>query len=193
MASRGARRRARGFLSAGDGHGLGCVPMETIGGMGQCAGDGVVVSVQWCGRGVPACTEPMVRRAGSVHEQRFRCTARRFGRASVLGGVGTLLGLDTVLGDVQCAAKGARRASEWQCRSRCPVRAREGTERGLGDGQRAAWAAAGGWVVTTVAKACWWRGGRGWLIPCALVGKDGLEVASGFEGEGERLGLSRHW
>jgi hypothetical protein len=93
MASRGARRGARGFLSAGDGHGLGCTPMEMIGGMGRCAGDGVAVSVQWWGRGVPACTEPTVRRAGSVHEQHFRCTARRFRRASVLGEVGTLLGL----------------------------------------------------------------------------------------------------
>jgi hypothetical protein len=31
------------------------------------------------------------------------------------------------------------------------------------------------------------------LSPCALVGKGGLKVTSGFEGEGERLGLSRHW
>jgi hypothetical protein len=44
-----------------------------------------------------------------------------------------------------------------------------------------------------VAGACWWRGGRGWLVLCALVGKGELKVASGFEGEGERLGLSRHW
>jgi hypothetical protein len=35
----------------------------------------------------------------------------------------------------------------------------------------------------TVAEACWWRGGRGWLVPCALVGTSELEVASGFERE----------
>jgi hypothetical protein len=88
-----------------------------------------------------------------------------------------------VLRDVQCEENRARRASERQCRSRRPVRAREGTEHELGDGQRAAWAAAGGWVVTTVAGACWWRGGRGWLVPCTLVGTSELEVASGFERE----------
>jgi hypothetical protein len=51
----------------------------------------------------------------------------------------------------------------------------------------------GGWAVTTVAGGCWWRGGRGWLVPCALVGTSELEVTSGFEREGERLGSSRHW
>jgi hypothetical protein len=78
-------------------------------------------------------------------------------------------------------------------RSRRPEHAREGAEHGLGDGQRAAWAAAGDWALTTVAGGCWWRGGRGWFAPCALVGTSELEVASGFEREGERLGSSRHW
>jgi hypothetical protein len=89
---RGDEGRSR-VLSAGNGHGLWCTSVETIGEMGRCAGDGIVVSVQWCGRGVSACTEPTVRRASSVHEQRFRRTARRFGWTSVLGEGGTLLGL----------------------------------------------------------------------------------------------------
>jgi hypothetical protein len=102
-------------------------------------------------------------------------------------------GLDAVRGDVFCAKKGRVHASERLCHSRRLERARERAERGLGHGQRAAWAAAGGWVVTTVAGACWWHNGRGWLVPCALVGKGELGVASGFEGEGERLGSSSRW
>jgi hypothetical protein len=34
-----------------------------------------------------------------------------------------------------------------------------------------------------VVGACWWRGGRGWLVPYTLVGMSELEVASGFERE----------
>jgi hypothetical protein len=102
-------------------------------------------------------------------------------------------GLDAVRGDVFCAKKGCVHASERLCRSRRPERARERAERGLGHGQWAAWAAASDWAVSTVAGAYWWHSGRGWLVPCALVGKGELGVASGFEGEGEGLGLSRRW
>jgi hypothetical protein len=63
-------------------------------------------------------------------------------------------GFDAVRGDVFCAKKGRVHASERLGRSRRPGRARERAERGLGDGQRAAWAAAGDWVVTTVAGGC---------------------------------------
>jgi hypothetical protein len=92
-------------------------------------------------------------------------------------------GFDAVLGDVHCAEKRRVHASERLCRSRRLERAREGTERGLGDGQRAAWAAAGHWASTTVAGGRWWRGGRGWFASCALVSTSVLEVASGLERE----------
>jgi hypothetical protein len=98
-----------------------------------------------------------------------------------------------VQGDVFCAKKGRVHDSERLCRSRRLERAWERAERGLGLGQRAAWAAADDWAVTTVAGACWWRDGRGWLVPCTLVGTGVLGVTSGFEGEGEGLGASRHW
>jgi hypothetical protein len=67
------------------------------------------------------------------------------------------------------------------------------SEHGLQGDQRTAWAATGYWASLTVAGGCWWRGGRGWLVPCALVGMSELEVASGFKREGGRLGSSRHW
>jgi hypothetical protein len=67
--------------------------METIGGFGRHAGDGVVVLVQWCGRGARVRAVPMARRTGSVSVQRFRFTAGRFRWASMLGEGGTLLGL----------------------------------------------------------------------------------------------------
>jgi hypothetical protein len=76
-------------------------------------------------------------------------------------------------------------ALEWLCRSRRPEHAREGTERGLEDGQRVAWAAASHWASTTAARGLRWRGSRGWLAFCALVGTSVRWVASGFErGEG---------
>jgi hypothetical protein len=46
MTSREREERECGVLSARDGLGLGCTLMETIGGFGRRAGDGVVVSVQ---------------------------------------------------------------------------------------------------------------------------------------------------
>jgi hypothetical protein len=67
------------------------------------------------------------------------------------------------------------------------------SEHGLQGDKRTAWVAAGYWATSTVAGGCWWCGGRGWLVPCTLVGMSELGVASGFEGEGERLRLSRHW
>jgi hypothetical protein len=67
------------------------------------------------------------------------------------------------------------------------------SEHGLQGDQRTAGAAEGYWATSTVAGGGWWRGGRGWLVPYTLVGTSELGVASGFEGEGDRLGLSRHW
>jgi hypothetical protein len=69
---------------------------------------------------------------------------------------------------------------EWLCRSGCPEHAWEGAERGLESGQRAAWAAANHWASTTVARGLGWRGSRGWLDSCALVGTGVRWVASGF-------------
>jgi hypothetical protein len=94
-------------------------------------------------------------------------------------------GFDAVLGDMQRAGKRYVHASERLCRSRRPERAREGTERVLEDGQRAAWAAASHWASTTAARGLGWRGSRGWLASCALVGMSMRRVTSGFErGEG---------
>jgi hypothetical protein len=93
MASREEMGSVQGVLSARDGLGLWCTLMEAIGGFGRCTGDGVVVSVQWRGQGVRARAVPTARRTGSVNEQCFRCTARRFRRASMLGEGGTLMGL----------------------------------------------------------------------------------------------------
>jgi hypothetical protein len=56
------------------------------------------------------------------------------------------------------------------CRSQRPEHARKGAERGLEDGQWAAWAAASHWASTTAASGLWLRGSRGWLASCALVG-----------------------
>jgi hypothetical protein len=67
--------------------------MEMIGGFGWCAVDGVVVLVQWCGRGARARAVPTGRCTGSVDVQRFRVMAGRFRWASVLGEGGTSLGL----------------------------------------------------------------------------------------------------
>jgi hypothetical protein len=92
-------------------------------------------------------------------------------------------GFDAVQGDVQCAGKRCVHASERLCRSRHPERAREGAERWLKSGQRAAWAAANHWALTTAASRLWWRGSRGWLASCALVGTSVRWVASGFERE----------
>jgi hypothetical protein len=62
-------------------------------------------------------------------------------------------------------------------------RAREGAERRLESGQRAAWAAASHWASTTAARGLWWRGSRGGLDFCTLVGTSVRWVASGFERE----------
>jgi hypothetical protein len=90
--------------------------------------------------------------------------------------------------DVQCAGKRCVHASEWLCRSRRPEHAREGTERGLEDGQWAAWAAwaaSSHWASTAAARGLRWRGRRGQLDFCALVGMSMRGVASGCErGEG---------
>jgi hypothetical protein len=96
MASRGPRRGARGFLPAGDGLGLGCTSMETIGGMGRCLRRGVVSLVRWCDHHVRARAVPTARRTFSVVVQHFRDTARRFGRASVLGEGGTVTTQDFI-------------------------------------------------------------------------------------------------
>jgi hypothetical protein len=93
MTSREGEERECGVLSARDGLGLGCTSMETIGGFGRHAGDGVVASVQWCGRGARARAVPMGRRTGSVDVQRFCVTAGRIRWSSVLGEGGALLGL----------------------------------------------------------------------------------------------------
>jgi hypothetical protein len=93
MKSREGEKREYGVLSIRDGFGLGCTSMETIGGFGRRAGDGVVVSVQWCGRGARARAVPTGRRTGSVDVQGFRVTAGRIRWSSVLGEGGTLLGL----------------------------------------------------------------------------------------------------
>jgi hypothetical protein len=66
---------------------------ETIGGFGRCAGDGVVVSVQWCGRGARVRAVPTGRRTGSVDVQGFRVMAGRIRWPSVLGEGGAWLGL----------------------------------------------------------------------------------------------------
>jgi hypothetical protein len=89
-------------------------------------------------------------------------------------------GFDAMQGDVQCAGKRCVHASEWLCRSRCLEHAREGTERGLESGQRAAWAAASHWASTTTARGLEWHGSRGWLAFCALVGTSVRWVASGL-------------
>jgi hypothetical protein len=94
---------------------------------------------------------------------------------------------------VRCAGKGWVHVSERRCRSRCLERARERAGRGLESGQRAAWAAAIHWASTMVARGPWWRGSRGWLASCTLVGTSMRWVASGFGREGEGLGSSRHW
>jgi hypothetical protein len=92
-----------------------------------------------------------------------------------------------------CMGKVCVHASERLCRSRRLERVQEGVEHGLESGQRAAWAAANHWASTTVARGLWWRGSRGGLDPCALVGTGMRWVASGF-GRGDRgLGSSRHW
>jgi hypothetical protein len=94
-------------------------------------------------------------------------------------------GFDAVQGDVPHAGNRCVHASEWLCRSRHPEHAREGIERGLEDDQRAAWAAASHWASTMVARGLGWRGSRGWLAFCALVGTSMRWVASGFKrGEG---------
>jgi hypothetical protein len=97
-------------------------------------------------------------------------------------------GFDAVQGDVQRAGKRRVHASEWLCRSRRPERAQEGTERGLEDGQRAAWAAASHWASMTAARGLGWCGSRGWLASCALVGTSMRRVASGFERGGGEVG-----
>jgi hypothetical protein len=153
--------------------------MEAIGGFGRRAGDGIVVLVQGCGRRARARAVPTARRMGSVSVQHFRFTSGRFRWARVA----RCWGFDAVMGDVHCAGKRCVHASEWLCRSRRPKRAREGTERGLGDGQRAAWAAAGHWASMTVARGLGWCGGRGWFASCALVGTSACWVASGLERE----------
>jgi hypothetical protein len=181
--SREGEERECGLLSARDGLSLGCTWMETIGGFGRRVRDGVVVSVQWCGRGARARAVPTGRRTGSVDVQGFRVTAGRIRWSSMLARVARCWGFDAMQGDVQCTGKRCVHASERLCRSRRPERAREGTERGLGDGQWAAWAAASHWVSTTVARGLGWRGSRGWLDLCALVGTSMRGVASGFERE----------
>jgi hypothetical protein len=85
---------------------------------------------------------------------------------------------DAVQGDVQRTGKRCVHASKWLCRSRRPERAREGAERGLESGQRAA---ASHWASTTAARGLRWRGSRGWLAFCALVGTSMHWVPSGFE------------
>jgi hypothetical protein len=91
--SREGEERECGVLSARDGLSLGCTLMETIGGFGRRAGDDVVVSVQWCGRGARACAVPTGRRTGSVDVQRFHVMAGRVRWSSMLGEGGALLGL----------------------------------------------------------------------------------------------------
>jgi hypothetical protein len=93
MMSREGGERECGVLSARDGLGLGCTSMETIGGFGQRAGHGVVVLVQWCGRGARARAVPTGRRTGSVDVQHFCVTAGRVRWSSVLGEGGAWLGL----------------------------------------------------------------------------------------------------
>jgi hypothetical protein len=66
---------------------------EMIGGFGRCAGDGVVVSVQWCECRAQARAVPTGRSKGSVDVQDFRVTAGRIRWPSVLGKCGALLGL----------------------------------------------------------------------------------------------------
>jgi hypothetical protein len=91
--SREGEERECWVLSARDGLGLWCTSMETIGGFGQRAGDNVVVSVQWCGRGARACAVPMGKRMGSVDVQHFRVTAGWVRWSSMLGEGGAWLGL----------------------------------------------------------------------------------------------------
>jgi hypothetical protein len=93
MTSREREERECGVLSARDGLGLGCTLMETIGGFGRRAGDGVVVSIQWCGRGARARAVPTGRCTGSVDVHGFRVMAGRIRWSSVLGEGGALLGL----------------------------------------------------------------------------------------------------
>jgi hypothetical protein len=80
-------------------------------------------------------------------------------------------------GDVRCVGKRCVHALERLCHSRRPERAQEGAERGLESGQ---WAAANHWASTTVARGLWWRGSRGGLSFCALVGTSVRWVASAF-------------
>jgi hypothetical protein len=93
MTSREGEKRECRVLSARDGLGLGCTSMETIGGFGRRAGDGVVVSVQWCGRGARARAVPTGRCTGLVDVHGFRVMAERIRWSSVLGEAGMLLGL----------------------------------------------------------------------------------------------------
>jgi hypothetical protein len=93
MTSREGEERECGVLSARDGLGLGCTLMEAIGGFGRRVRDGIVVSVQWCGRGARARAVPTGRRTGSVDVHSFRVTAGRIRWSSVLGEGGTFLGL----------------------------------------------------------------------------------------------------
>jgi hypothetical protein len=93
MTSREGEERECGVLSVCDGFGLGCTSMETIGGFGRRAGDGVVVSVQWCGRGARAHAVPTGRCTGSVNVHGFCVMARRIRWLSMLGEGGALLGL----------------------------------------------------------------------------------------------------
>jgi hypothetical protein len=93
MTSREGEERECGVLSVRDGFGLGCTSMETIGWFGRRTGDGVVVSVQWCGCGARARAVPKGRCTSSVDVHGFCVTAGRIRWSSVLGEGGALLGL----------------------------------------------------------------------------------------------------
>jgi hypothetical protein len=91
MASRTGKERGAGALSVRDGRGLGCTSTETIGGFGRRAGDGIVVSVQWCMREREWLTILVANRSGSVSVRRNRVTARAGEGSSVKGSGGVAM------------------------------------------------------------------------------------------------------
>jgi hypothetical protein len=159
MTSIEGKERECWVLSARAGLGLGCTSMETIGGFGRRAGDNVVVSVQWCGRGARAHAVPTGRRTGSVDVQGFRVTTGRIRWLSMLGKGGALLGL-------QCRA-GWRAVREEKVRARFRTAMPLSVSRPCtNEGQSAGWRAANGrrGRQPTIGHRRRWLGGSGGVV-----------------------------